>query len=82
MPRYVSEDALSFPRFEGIFTLMRLPHVSFDIDFVDPSSAPGTGTPEIGRPSAREVLALLHNLAGISVVGADLVEVLPSSIRP
>lgn len=50
---------------------------SFDIDFVDPASCPGTGTPEIGGPLAREALALVRELHGIHFVGFDLVEVLP-----
>jgi agmatinase len=51
--------------------------LSFDIDFVDPSFAPGTGTPEIGGPSSREVLTLIRKLTGIDFVAFDLVEVLP-----
>jgi agmatinase len=51
--------------------------LSFDIDFVDPSFAPGTGTPEIGGPSSREALTLIRKLTGIDFVAFDLVEVLP-----
>jgi agmatinase len=51
--------------------------LSFDIDFVDPSFAPGTGTPEIGGPSSREALTLIRKLTGINFVAFDLVEVLP-----
>jgi agmatinase len=51
--------------------------LSFDIDFVDPASAPGTGTPEVGGPSAREALSLVRQLTGIQFVAFDLVEVLP-----
>jgi agmatinase len=50
---------------------------SFDIDFIDPACCPGTGTPEIGGPLAREVLALVRQLRGINFVALDLVEVLP-----
>ncbi|HEX6507278.1 MAG TPA: arginase family protein, partial [Chloroflexota bacterium] len=51
--------------------------LSFDIDFLDPSCAPGTGTPEIGGPLTREALQLVRGLTGIRFVGFDLVEVLP-----
>jgi agmatinase len=51
--------------------------LSFDVDFVDPSCCPGTGTPEIGGPSAREALALLRRLTGCNIVAFDIVEVLP-----
>jgi agmatinase len=52
-------------------------YISFDIDSVDPGFAPGTGTPEVGGLSPREVLDLLRRLSGIDVVGADVVEVAP-----
>jgi arginase family enzyme len=51
--------------------------VSFDIDFVDPASAPGTGTPEVGGPSSREALTYLRTLAGLDFRGFDCVEVSP-----
>ena len=52
-------------------------YVSFDIDCLDPAYAPGTGTPEIGGFSNREALFLLRRLAGLNIVGADVVEVSP-----
>jgi agmatinase len=52
-------------------------YVTFDVDSVDPGFAPGTGTPEAGGLLPREVLALLRGLAGIDIVGADVVEVAP-----
>jgi len=52
-------------------------YVSFDIDFIDPSYAPGTGTPEIGGPSTFEAQQLVRGLYGLNLVGADLVEVSP-----
>jgi agmatinase len=52
--------------------------ISFDIDVVDPAYAPGTGTPEAGGPSARDMLAILRGLAGIDFVGFDVVEVIPA----
>jgi agmatinase len=52
--------------------------ISFDIDVVDPAYAPGTGTPEAGGPSARDVLAVVRRLTGIELVGFDVVEVIPA----
>ena len=51
--------------------------LSFDIDFVDPAFAPGTGTPECGGPSSMQALSLLRACRGLRIVGADVVEVLP-----
>jgi agmatinase len=51
--------------------------LSFDIDFVDPAFAPGTGTPEVGGPSSREALAYVRSLAGLDFRGFDCVEVSP-----
>src|SRR5205807_4154535 len=51
--------------------------VSFDIDFLDPAFAPGTGTPEIGGFSTAEALAFVRALRGIELVGCDVVEVSP-----
>jgi len=53
-------------------------YLTFDIDFVDPAFAPGTGTPEVGGPGSREVLALLRGLKMLPLVGADVVEVAPA----
>jgi agmatinase len=52
-------------------------YVTFDIDGIDPGFAPGTGTPEVGGLTPREVLAMLRGIAGADVVGADVVEVAP-----
>ncbi|MEI4487132.1 agmatinase [Frigidibacter sp. MR17.14] len=52
-------------------------YLSYDIDFVDPSVAPGTGTPEWGGPIAREAIEVLRLARGVNVVAADLVEVSP-----
>jgi guanidinopropionase len=52
-------------------------YVSFDIDCLDPSIAPGTGTPEVGGFGNREALAMLRLLDGLDIVGADVVEVSP-----
>ena len=53
-------------------------YVSIDIDVLDPSHAPGTGTPEAGGLTSRELLGILRGLAGIHLVGADVVEVAPA----
>jgi guanidinopropionase len=52
-------------------------YVSFDIGSIDPSFAPGTGTPEIGGLSTIEVQGLIRGLRGLNLVGADVVEVSP-----
>ncbi|MGH8819514.1 MAG: agmatinase [Achromobacter pestifer] len=53
-------------------------YVSFDIDCLDPAFAPGTGTPEVGGVTVREAQAMLRGLAGINIIGGDLVEVAPA----
>lgn len=53
-------------------------YLSVDIDVLDPAFAPGTGTPEMGGFSSRELLRLLRSLGGINLVGADVVEVAPA----
>ncbi len=53
-------------------------YVSIDVDVMDPAHAPGTGTPEAGGMTSRELLATLRALAGINLVGADVVEVAPA----
>lgn len=52
-------------------------YVSYDIDFVDPAFAPGTGTPEVGGPNSFQALEVVRGLKGVKVAGADLVEVSP-----
>lgn len=52
-------------------------YVSYDIDFVDPSFAPGTGTPEVGGPNSFQAMEVARMLDGVNIVGADLVEVSP-----
>jgi agmatinase len=52
-------------------------YVSIDIDVLDPAFAPGTGTPEAGGLSSRELLELLRGLRGLEIVGGDVVEVSP-----
>ncbi|WP_367889939.1 agmatinase [Neorhizobium galegae] len=55
----------------------RKTYISFDIDALDPSVAPGTGTPEIGGLTAWQGLQLIRGCRGLDVVGADVVEVSP-----
>ncbi|GBL50362.1 agmatinase [Candidozyma auris] len=52
-------------------------YISVDIDVLDPSHAPGTGTMEVGGWTTRELLTILDSLDGLHVVGADVVEVSP-----
>ncbi|MGH3365793.1 MAG: agmatinase [Nocardioidaceae bacterium] len=52
-------------------------YVSVDIDVLDPAHAPGTGTPEAGGMTSRELLEVLRGLAGTQLVGGDVVEVAP-----
>jgi agmatinase len=53
-------------------------YVSVDIDVLDPAHAPGTGTPEAGGLSSRELLAALRCFAELNLVSADIVEVAPA----
>lgn len=52
-------------------------HISLDIDCLDPAFAPGTGIPDSGGLTAREVITLIKSLQGLPLVGLDLVEVSP-----
>ena len=52
-------------------------YISFDIDSIDPAFAPGTGTPEIGGFNTFQAQQMIRKLAGLNLVGADLVEVSP-----
>jgi agmatinase len=53
-------------------------YISIDVDVMDPSHAPGTGTPEAGGITSREQLKMIRGLAGMNIVGADVVEVAPA----
>jgi agmatinase len=53
-------------------------YVSIDVDVLDPAHAPGTGTPEPGGLTSRELMAILRSLDGLAIVGADVVEVSPA----
>ncbi len=71
-------------RIDGVVSRIRervgdLPvYVSVDIDVLDPAHAPGTGTPEAGGMTSRELLGILRGLLGLRLVGADVVEVAPA----
>ena len=52
-------------------------YVSFDVDGIDPAFTPGTGTPEVGGLTPREAQRILRGLAGLDVIGGDVVEVAP-----
>ena len=53
-------------------------YLSIDIDVLDPSHAPGTGTPEIAGMTTREMVNVLRGLAGVNLISADVVEVSPA----
>ena len=53
-------------------------YISVDIDVLDPAHAPGTGTPEAGGITSRELLEIIRGLRGMNIVGADIVEVAPA----
>lgn len=53
-------------------------YLSVDIDVIDPGLAPGTGTPEAGGWTSRELIRVLRGVEGLNVVGADVVEVAPA----
>jgi agmatinase len=57
-------------------------YVSFDVDFVDPAFAPGTGTPEVGGFTSLEALGFVRGLSGIEIAGCDIVEVYPQYDGP
>jgi agmatinase len=52
--------------------------ITFDIDFVDATYAPGTGTPEVGGFTGVESLEIIRGLKGLNLIGCDVVEVLPA----
>ena len=53
-------------------------YLSIDIDSIDPAFAPGTGTPETGGWSTRELRTIIRGLDGLKIVSADVVEVAPA----
>ena len=57
-------------------------YVSFDVDFVDPVYAPGTGTPEVGGFTSREAQEFVRGLSGLNMIGCDVVEVYPQYDGP
>jgi agmatinase len=56
--------------------------LSFDVDFLDPAFAPGTGTPEVAGFSTAEALGFLRALRGVKLAGCDVVEVAPQYDGP
>jgi len=52
-------------------------YITYDIDFIDPTFAPGTGTPEVGGPNSFQALQVVRALADVNIAGADVVEVSP-----
>lgn len=62
----------------GVLSRCQAVHISLDIDCLDPAAAPGTGIPEAGGLTSREVMTLLQSLQGLPLVGLDVVEVAPA----
>ncbi|MCP5072053.1 MAG: agmatinase [Rhodobacteraceae bacterium] len=52
-------------------------YCTFDIDFIDPAYAPGTGTPEIGGPNSFQAQQVVREMEGVNLIGCDLVEISP-----
>lgn len=52
-------------------------YISFDVDALDPTLAPGTGTPVMGGLTVREAMRILQGLSGLAIAGGDVVEVSP-----
>ncbi|WP_277679674.1 agmatinase [Gracilibacillus dipsosauri] len=85
--QYAKESGMYMAKFEVVEplrkvlpTLLHRPiYVTIDIDVLDPAYAPGTGTAEAGGITSKELLEAIHLIAksGVSIVGADLVEVAP-----
>jgi guanidinobutyrase len=61
----------------GVIGASQPTYLSFDIDGLDPSVAPGTGTPEPGGLTGSQALEIIRGCAGLNLVGCDLVEVSP-----
>jgi agmatinase len=61
----------------GVLSRCDAVHISLDIDCLDPGAAPGTGIPDAGGLSARDVITLMKSLEGLPLVGLDVVEVAP-----
>ena len=92
--RTTNDDTLGFNIFDGPFVHRegtdaviektrailgdRPVYLSFDIDCLDPSYAPGTGTPVCGGLSSHQAIQILRGLCGINIVGMDVVEVAPA----
>lgn len=81
--RVVDIDEYHHLGVEGVLKLARQvvgdgpTYVSFDVDFLDPVYAPGTGTPEIGGATTYEAQQLIRGLQGLNLIGGDVVEVSP-----
>ena len=82
--RIVTAMDLEQLRIQGVVDRIRaragdLPlYISIDIDVLDPAAAPGTGTPEAGGLTSRELLGILRGLVGLNLVAGDVVEVAPA----
>ncbi len=81
--RVVDADAIDREGVDAAITVVRETvgerpaYITFDVDFLDPAYAPGTGTPVAGGPTTAEARRILLGLAGLRIVGGDVVEVSP-----
>ncbi|CAI8491646.1 unnamed protein product [Hanseniaspora opuntiae] len=82
--RIFADELIDKEGFQGVINkiLTTIPkdkpvYISVDIDVLDPSAAPGTGTMEVGGMTSRELIYILRKLKGLNIVGADVVEVSP-----
>ncbi|KAL6931036.1 related to agmatinase [Hanseniaspora guilliermondii] len=82
--RIFADELIDKEGFQGVINkiLKTIPkdkpiYISVDIDVLDPSAAPGTGTMEVGGMTSRELIYILRKLKGLNIIGADVVEVSP-----
>jgi len=75
---HMSSPAAIAGRIHNVVGAEEKTYLTFDIDCLDPSCAPGTGTPETGGLLAWQARAILTRLGGINFIGMDMVEVAPA----
>jgi len=76
-PKRVIQIGIRGSMYDGDIVGNNETYCSYDIDFIDPTFAPGTGTPEVGGPNSFQALQVVRELSGVNLIGMDLVEVSP-----